>query len=155
MFRVLSSSLSVTFAAAALVGGLVVTGCSTSSETPVSSTPTPEMSALQKAAQGGAVVIDVRSKGEWDAGHVAESTLLPLPEVEAKLSELQVAKDAHVILVCRSGNRAGRAKAMFEKAGFTHVENGGSWKALCVSGDATAGSNGCSVKSAPAAPAAK
>lgn len=90
--------------------------------------------ATQQALAAGAVVIDVRNLDEWSGGHLAQSTLIPLPEFEARLTEVDALvggdKSKPVIVVCRSGNRAGRAKALLEARGYTHVTNGGAWQSL-------------------------
>jgi phage shock protein E len=40
----------------------------------------------------------------------------------------ELKKDQKVVLVCRSGNRAGRAQELLESVGFTQVENKGAWQ---------------------------
>ena len=49
-------------------------------------------------------VIDVREPDEWDAGHLAEATLIPLGELAERRHELDPA--APVVIVCRSGRRS-------------------------------------------------
>jgi phage shock protein E len=87
-----------------------------------------------RALAATAVVLDVRNPDEWAAGHLDKSTLVPLPEFEARLAEVDALvggdKTKPVIVVCRSGNRAGKAKALLEARGYTHVVNGGAWQSL-------------------------
>jgi rhodanese-related sulfurtransferase len=72
--------------------------------------------------EGGAVLLDVRTQEEWDEGHAAPATLLPLSDIEGgKLPE--ASKDAKIFVTCRSGNRAGIAAEILRKAGYTHVTN--------------------------------
>lgn len=73
----------------------------------------------------GAVIVDVRSTGEFLSGHITGSKNIPLESIPQKLNEL---KRLHkpIITVCRSGNRSASAKAILEKAGI-EVYNGGSW----------------------------
>jgi len=74
------------------------------------------------------IIVDVRTTEEWEMdGHAACSVNYPLDEFDDKIDELK-AYDK-VILVCRSGNRAGIAKAKLMHAGFTKdVENLGPWQ---------------------------
>ena len=56
-------------------------GCSQSSETPVTAAaPKPKMDfdkVKNGVAAGEFVLVDVRGKGEWDAGHIPGAKLLP------------------------------------------------------------------------------
>ncbi len=81
---------------------------------------------LSKLIQEGAVIVDVRSKGEFASGHVKGSVNIPLEQVTNNANNLK--KHPHVIVCCRSGNRSGMAKRMLESKGLTNVTNGGSWQ---------------------------
>ena len=82
----------------------------------------------------GAPVVDVRSAGEWAEGHLPKSTLVPLPELPKRIKEIEALvggdKSKPVILVCRSGGRAGQARSLLLQSGFTHVVNAGAWESL-------------------------
>ena len=78
----------------------------------------------------GAVMVDVREKSEWDAGHVAKAKHFPLGGLASSKSRLP--GDRTLIVVCRSGNRSARATKMLAKAGFDAVNLTGGlteWKA--------------------------
>ena len=90
-------------------------------------------------ARDGYRVIDVREQSEWDAGHVAGATLLPLGEVPQRISEVAPDKDAPLLLHCAVGGRSGRAAGWLSQMGYTNVaslkapirqwnEQGGSWE---------------------------
>ena len=66
-------------------------------------------------------VIDVREQDEWDGGHLAEATLMPLGELEQRRHELDPA--APVVIVCRSGRRSLTAAEILLEAGFRDVWN--------------------------------
>ncbi len=51
-------------------------------------------------------VVDVRSAGEYAAGHVPQATNIPLEQIEVRLDDLG---RAPVAVLCQSGNRAGMA----------------------------------------------
>lgn len=76
------------------------------------------------------IIVDVRSIEEWNTeGHADCSVNYPLDQFSDKIEELKTYDK--VILVCRSGNRAGIAKGQLQSAGYTKViENLGSWENL-------------------------
>ncbi len=79
------------------------------------------------------IIVDVRSIEEWNEdGHADCSVNYPLDQFESKIEELK--KYDKVVLVCRSGNRAGIAKAKLQNAGYTkEIENLGAWqKVTCT-----------------------
>ena len=67
--------------------------------------------------------IDVRTKEEYDAGHIPGAINLDIyaPYFEAKLTELDKTKPYSVY--CTSGGRSFQAYALMKKKGFTDVEN--------------------------------
>lgn len=73
----------------------------------------------------GAVIVDVRSKGEYASGHIKGSVNIPLNTLESGLSKLK--KDKPVITCCASGMRSASAKSILKAKGFTDVHNAGSW----------------------------
>lgn len=74
------------------------------------------------------IIVDVRTIEEWNEdGHADCSVNYPLDKFESKIEELK--KYEKVILVCRSGNRAGIAKAQLQAAGYAkEIENLGPWQ---------------------------
>lgn len=67
------------------------------------------------------VIVDVRQPEEWAAGHIPGAVHIPLGEMPRRIGELN--PDAETVLVCRSGNRSGRAAAFLAQQGFTRVYN--------------------------------
>jgi phage shock protein E len=76
----------------------------------------------------GAIIIDVRTKGEYQGGHVKGSMNIPLNALSNQLSKLK--KETPVITCCASGMRSASAKSILKSNGFTEVHNGGSWMNL-------------------------
>ncbi|TNE38051.1 MAG: rhodanese-like domain-containing protein [Alphaproteobacteria bacterium] len=78
----------------------------------------------------GALLVDVRTQEEFDAGHIEGALLIPHDQVAARLAEF--GEDTHrpVVVYCRSGHRAGLAQTTLEENGFTRVFNGGGYEAL-------------------------
>lgn len=68
----------------------------------------------------GAQLVDVRADHEWDAGHIAGATHVPLPELPQRLEEID--KDRPVVVYCRGGNRSSMATAALGDAGYDAVK---------------------------------
>jgi rhodanese-related sulfurtransferase len=90
----------------------------------------PEVSVQELPAD--AVILDVREDDEWAAGHVEGATHVPLGEVPARLGELPDADPLYVI--CRSGNRSGRAVAWLGQQGIETVNVAGGMRAWAAAG---------------------
>lgn len=76
----------------------------------------------------GATVVDVRTKGEYQQGHIKGSVNIPLDQLSNGLKKIN--KNKPVITCCASGVRSASAKSILKKNGFEVVENGGSWLSL-------------------------
>lgn len=77
----------------------------------------------------GAIVLDVRSKGEYAGGHIRNSINIPVDQLRSNLTRLKD-KNQSIICCCASGMRSGSAKRILEAEGYTAVFNGGGWMAL-------------------------
>ena len=69
--------------------------------------------------ESGAYVLDVRQPEEWDQVHIPGATLIPLGELQSRLSE--VPRDQEVVVVCRSGNRSQEGRNILKNAGYEQV----------------------------------
>lgn len=76
----------------------------------------------------GAQIIDVRTRGEFSAGHIKGSLNIPLDQLEQNLSKIK--KDKPVITCCASGMRSASAKSVLLSQGYKEVYNGGGWMRL-------------------------
>jgi rhodanese-related sulfurtransferase len=74
------------------------------------------------------LVLDVRTADEWKAGHGKNAKNIPLDQLSTRVAELSEYKNKNIVVVCRSGARAGMAIEILKKAGFTHLANGGPWQ---------------------------
>jgi phage shock protein E len=72
----------------------------------------------------GALILDVRSPGEFSGGHYPKAINIPVDSLGGRMGELG-AKDREIVVYCLSGGRSSRAKQMLEAAGYTKVINGG------------------------------
>jgi phage shock protein E len=68
----------------------------------------------------GATVLDVRSAGEFESGHVPGALNIPHDQVAARAAEVG-AKGKPVLVYCRSGKRSALAVAELVRQGFTAV----------------------------------
>ena len=68
-----------------------------------------------------AVVVDVRDKKEFDAGHIVDSINIPLANLKQRVTELKKHKDKPVLVVCKLGQHSGDAAKTLEEAGHSDV----------------------------------
>ena len=76
----------------------------------------------KQLVDGGALLLDVRSPGEFGSMHIPGATNIPVQELKGRLGELG-AKDRDIVLYCASGMRSGGAAGMLRGAGFTSVHD--------------------------------
>ena len=72
--------------------------------------------AHERAASRDAVILDVRERREFRAGHAPRSKNIPLSTLAKRTHELQTQHT--YVAVCRSGNRSRTATAQLRRAGF-------------------------------------
>lgn len=71
------------------------------------------------------VIIDVREPYEYKMGHVAGAINLPPARLMAGAPELDdVARDAELVVYCRSGARSNASMPYLRQLGFTNITNG-------------------------------
>jgi rhodanese-related sulfurtransferase len=76
----------------------------------------------------GAVIIDVRTKSEFQGGHIKGAVNIPLNNLQNHISKLD--KNKPVITCCASGGRSAAALSVLRSGGFKEVYNGGGWMSL-------------------------
>lgn len=105
------------------------------SAAPTAAAPADPATAARALIAAGATVLDVREPSEWDEGHLEQARLFPVGSIGDKLAEIEQlagGKDKPIVLYCRSGGRAGKAKEILEAAGFSNVTNGGGYRKLAA-----------------------
>lgn len=113
-----------------LVGAaaLGVAGCSSSDAATSSGAAAPAASAQANSAQipADALVIDVRTPAEYDAGHLqgAQNINVESSDFAAEVGALP--KDQTYVVYCRSGNRSAVAVKEMSGLGFTSLIDAGS-----------------------------
>jgi rhodanese-related sulfurtransferase len=89
---------------------------------PDAATSLPLEVSVAKAADlqdAGAIVLDVREPDEWTQAHIQGATLIPLGELQSRISE--VPQDQQIVVVCRSGNRSKSGRDILLAAGYKNV----------------------------------
>lgn len=76
----------------------------------------------------GALIVDVRTKEEYQRGHVRNSINIPLNKLPDNLKKLD--KNKSIVTCCASGARSATARNYLKSNGFLQVYNGGSWMSL-------------------------
>jgi rhodanese-related sulfurtransferase len=79
--------------------------------------------------QEGAIILDVRSKGEFEGGHIKGALNIPVDQLRNNFSKLKD-KNKPIITCCASGMRSASAKSILISGGYTSVFNGGGWSSL-------------------------
>ncbi|UCE85240.1 MAG: rhodanese-like domain-containing protein [Deltaproteobacteria bacterium] len=69
------------------------------------------------------LILDVRTRTEYEAGHVPGAINVPHTELSGRLAELGASKDAEIVVYCRSGKRAAIAESILGEAGFSYVRH--------------------------------
>ena len=78
--------------------------------------------------ENNAVVLDVRTPEEHKNGYLEGAVLLPLAELESKISSKVSGKNTPIYIYCRSGRRAGTAVEKLKAMGYTDLHNLGGLK---------------------------
>ncbi len=83
--------------------------------------------------ESGALLIDVRSAGEFEVGHIPGSVNIPHTEIETLAQAIGPGLDRSVVFYCASGRRAGRAQEQLKQLGYTGLFNASGYDALLAS----------------------
>jgi len=67
------------------------------------------------------IILDVRTKEEYDAGHIKGAILVPNESIIDEQPELLPDLDAEILVYCRSGNRSAQAAKKLLAIGYTNV----------------------------------
>ncbi len=75
--------------------------------------------------ENGALLVDVRSEGEYADGGIDGSINIPIQELASRMDELGD-KNREIVVYCQSGGRSAMAKRLLESNGFSKVHDLGS-----------------------------
>jgi phage shock protein E len=85
----------------------------------------PAVGKARELVAAGALLVDVRSPTEFQAGHIEGARNIPIDTLSARLGELGPPASTSVVVYCQSGGRSTKAAAILRDAGFTAVHNMG------------------------------
>ena len=81
-----------------------------------------DSASARELVSGGALLLDVRTPGEFSGGHIEGALNIPVAELSGRIAEVgDTQRD--VVVYCRSGGRSARAKSILEGAGYTKVHD--------------------------------
>ncbi|WP_308780446.1 rhodanese-like domain-containing protein [uncultured Clostridium sp.] len=113
----------------------IISGCSTVMKEDV--TKSTENSSVMKMTakeakaeidKGDVIILDVRTNEEYISGHIENSILIPVNEIEKEVENILKDKEQKVLIYCRSGNRSSQAAKLLVKMGYTNVYDFGGIK---------------------------
>jgi phage shock protein E len=94
--------------------------------------PDRDSALAHKLVKQGGVLLDVRTPEEYEEGHVEGAVNISHDRLEAQLAEVEKLtagdKNKPIVVYCRSGGRAGKAKQVLLDHGYTQVTNLGGLK---------------------------
>ena len=110
----------------------LLSGCGEAKNTDSSDGSVNYMEAKEKIINDGAILLDVRTKEEYDEKHIDGASLLPLDIIDIdNISQIVSEKDTPIIVYCRSGNRSQQAREKLIALGYSKVYDLGAmsnWK---------------------------
>nr|WP_300313081.1 rhodanese-like domain-containing protein [Halomonas sp.] len=68
-----------------------------------------------------AVILDIRDKNDFKAGHIAGARNVPQSSLDDRMAELDKFKSKPIVVVCKHGQSSGAVQAKLKKAGFERV----------------------------------
>lgn len=71
--------------------------------------------------EGGALIIDVRTRTEYEDGYIPDAYNVPLDQIEQGIGNVTEDKNAKILVYCRSGNRSKVAARILTEMGYTNV----------------------------------
>ena len=109
---------------------LSFSGCAVSAP-PAEPTPTSKPAEYHKISAADAkarldsgdelILLDVRTKEEFDAGHIAGAVLLPNETILDSQPDVLPDLNTEILIYCRSGNRSAQAANKLVAMGYTNV----------------------------------
>lgn len=80
---------------------------------------------MKSYLENGAIILDVRTKREWDSGHIENALHIPIDELKNRLEEVKQLRKP-IIACCASGVRSAKATKFLNLNNIEAI-NGGGW----------------------------
>jgi rhodanese-related sulfurtransferase len=106
------------FSLADVAGNLTVVNYRQTSYREVSSREAAELIQTEQP-----IILDVRTPGEYKRGHLKNSVLIPVQELQSRFKEIGTNKDREILIYCATGNRSTVASKILIDNGFKHIVN--------------------------------
>jgi len=71
--------------------------------------------------EGGVLIVDVRTRTEYESGYIHEAYNVPLDQIKKSFKNITENKDDKILVYCRSGNRSKVAARILTEMGYTNV----------------------------------
>ena len=68
-------------------------------------------------------LLDVRTKSEWDGGHIDGSVQLSVSAVQTEIENVIPDKDTRIVVYCATGGRSLMAVTVMQMMGYTNLMN--------------------------------
>ena len=98
-----------------------LSGCITQQPEKAQYADTSVQQAKEMIDKGDVFILDVRTQEEYNAGHIRNSTLIPVQDLGKRLNE--VPRDREILVYCRTGGRSTAASEILVNNGFTQIYN--------------------------------
>ncbi|MBU0973696.1 MAG: rhodanese-like domain-containing protein [Proteobacteria bacterium] len=79
--------------------------------------------AMEVMAVFSPLILDVRTPQEYALGHIENSVLIPIGQLQTRLEELAGFKDDPILIYCATGNRSTVAAKILIDSGFSRIFN--------------------------------
>lgn len=67
------------------------------------------------------IILDVRTKGEFESGHIPKAKNIPVQQLSTRIKELEKYKDTPILVHCTSGGRSPSAVKSLVNNNFTQI----------------------------------
>lgn len=84
---------------------------------------TPEEAKKRLDSEKDIILLDVRTKEEYETGHIKNARLMPLDSIKEESVKNLVDKEATIFVYCRSGSRSSAAAKILVEQGYINVYN--------------------------------
>lgn len=108
-----------------IVGVIFITGCNKNEiKNNTSTYSTITGSSVIELVTEGAILVDVRSKEEYNEYHLPDAINIPLDDIQA--GKIEIGKSKKIIVYCKSGARSKVASQLLIDLGYNNIYDLGS-----------------------------
>ena len=77
----------------------------------------------RREASENLLLLDCREQQEWDHVHIEGATLIPMSEIQNRVTELEEHRDREIVVYCHHGGRSLQVAQWLQQQGFSSVLN--------------------------------